>query len=169
MAIAMLAKELTGKLSHKASAPSQAIGAEREAEPDRHQPDEQDDQRPDHRAVGAHRAEQHHGHPNSMNLQLARSRMCRAIGSAGLSPPRNSASAGRSASGEQDDQRRGDRRAKTMPARVIALDPVPAAGADILRGHRADRRADRHRRHLDIGPQLHRHAEGGDRRRRPRG
>ena len=48
----------------------------------------------------------------------------------------------------------------TMPTRVIWPDPVPLPGADILRGHRADRRAERHRRHLDIGPQLHRDAEG---------
>ena len=50
-----------------------------------------------------------------------------------------------------------------MPERVISLDTVPFAGADILGRHRADRGAERHRRHLDIGPQLHGDAECGRR------
>ena len=94
--------------------------------------------------------------PNSRKLQVASSWICagdrqrRAV----AAEEQRRARAGRrpraattSAAGDQqvvDDAGAGDR-----------ADPVPLAGADILRGHRAHRGAERHRRHLDIGPQLH--------------
>ena len=97
--------------------------------------------------------------PNRMKFQVATTWMCRAIGSAGLSPPMNSAITERSASVSSTTSAPVISKSRSMPERVIALDPVPHAGADVLRGHGADRGAERHRRHLDIGPQLHRDAE----------
>ena len=61
------------------------IGAEREAEPDRIEADGEDDQRPDHRAVGADRAEQDHGHaeqqeaPGGEQLDMPGDRQRRAV------------------------------------------------------------------------------------------
>ncbi len=97
--------------------------------------------------------------PNSRKLHVARIWICWAIGSASLWPPRNSASAGRSATASTTTRTPVMIRFWTIPTRAIRLDPVPAVGADILRGHRARRGGQRHRRHLQVGPQLHRDAE----------
>ena len=158
----MLTKELTGKLSHKASGAEPGIGAEREAETDRVEGDEQDDQaaRSPRRWRAPCRTTTRVT-PNSRKLQVASSWICCAIGIAGLSPPRNSASAGRSAKRAGATSSAGDEEIVDDAGAGDRADPVPFAGADILRGHRADRGAERHRRHLEIGPQLHDDAEGG--------
>ena len=137
------------------------IGREDAAEAHRHQADREDDQRRPHRAVRAHRAEQHHRHPEQQEVpgreqvDVPRDRQRRAVAA------HEQASTGRSASVSSDDQHAGDQHGVDDARAGDRADPVPLAGADILRGHRADRRAERHRRHLDIGPQLHRDAEGG--------
>ena len=57
--------------------------------------------------------------PNSRKFQVASSWMCRAIGSAGLSAPRNSAEHGAVGERQQHDQRAGDQQRLDDPERVI--------------------------------------------------
>ena len=87
--------------------------------------------------------------------------MWRASGTAGLSGPRNSTSSGRSNSSSSAVSTPVISEVDQHAGAGDLVEPVPFPRADELRGHRADRAADRHRRHLDIGEQLHRRAVGG--------
>jgi hypothetical protein len=135
------------------------VGGEDEAEADGKEPDAKDDQRRPHRPVRADGCEQHHRHPEQDevpgrdHVDVAGNRKCRAVAA---HEQRHHRPVG---DRHQRHERGGDDDRIENPRPRDRADPVPQTGANVLRDHRAHRRAERHRRHLHIGPQLQRHAE----------
>ena len=125
------------------------------------QRERQDQQWRDHRAGGTHYAGNHEGHaeqqerPDRNVIEVARDLQRRAV--AGQEQCQRPAV-------EQDqrcDEQAGHQEIGGHTGACGGIHARPQAGADILRGHRRAGRAERHRRHLHVVPQLQGCAIGG--------